>query len=405
MPYLSVATGYTDKASCTWNAETRTGSFVLHDDGELHVIVQIFNGDYALSNPLEHPVTLSLVVEEGIYYFKSKQLGKYMQIDDGNSDYDVSGTAMKLCAPDSNNYQKWRVLHVVDGYYKILSVKSDFALCVESEDTNTNAAILVQEAFADFDRMKWKITESSSGAYVVRPKSGAGAGTDWCMSVGTQTVNPCVEQKAYINDSHYEDEWILEVEHASTFVAIYEKWHHHREAFEAVQTSLTNMGYGNSQMIETLTVAECLNEMVSSIIFYSRSHGSQEFITLKYESNDELIAVELKISDMNNLGENALKNCRLVFYGACYTGQGREISNNLVNSTQAKGAITVIGFEKRVYCDELTIWANAFFDALENGSTMEEACRYADDFVPSCWQDPITTDSWYIAGSKTQTLN
>ena len=87
------------------------------------------------------------------------------------------------------------------------------------------------------------------------------------------------------------------------------------------------------------------------------------------------------------------------------TGEGREGANNLVNKTHAKGATTVIGFDISVYCEEVNIWSTAFFNALANGSTVEAACYLADEAVEAEWSYTITTNSWYIAGSKTQILN
>ena len=50
------------------------------------------------------------------------------------------------------------------------------------------------------------------------------------------------------------------------------------------------------------------------------------------------------------------------------------------------------------------MWSTAFFDALATGKTIEQACLAADDYVGKNWTHEITTNSWYIAGSKEQSL-
>jgi hypothetical protein len=184
----------------------------------------------------------------------------------------------------------------------------------------------------------------------------------------------------------------------STFIAIPAgDSHPHDASFEDVQNALSSMGYVSNRIDTEVTATECLEYLASSEIFYSRSHGSKTCILL----NDEYLTV----SNVNGLAENTLDNCSLVLYGACLTGQDREGANNLVNETCAKGVTTVIGFDSSVYCKEVNIWSTAFFTALSSGSTVEAACHSADEAVQEEWSGTITTNSWYIAGSKTQILH
>ncbi len=214
-PNLSVTPGYTDKATATWNESTHQGSFVLHDDGTLCVTSRIYDGSQSSSFAFTHTLTLTLVVDEGIYFFKNKEVGKYMQIDDNDGpNYNTSGSHIELWDFNGENYQKWQIIHIRDGYYEILSAKSGLAVCVKSGATNDNEVALVQELYLDLSRQKWKITKSSSGAYILRPKSGESYNTDWCMCAGDQfleiTDGLNVEQKAYVNNGSYKDEWILQ---------------------------------------------------------------------------------------------------------------------------------------------------------------------------------------------------
>ena len=101
-------------------------------------------------------------------------------------------------------------------------------------------------------------------------------------------------------------------------------------------------------------------------------------------------------------------------FGACLTGQGREGADNLVNATHAKGVTTVIGFETNVGCAEMNEWATAFFAALKERMTVQEACYAADGAVSeyiaalaeqNIFISPTTIKHWYIAGSETQILH
>lgn len=213
-PELSVATGYTDKATSTWDSSTRKGTFVLHNNGTLTVSSKIYKS--SSSSPtysFTHAVTLTLVIAEDTYFFKNKAVGKYMQIDNNDGpDYDESGSIMELWGFDGGDYQKWQLVHVGDGYYKILSVQSGLAVCVDYEETDEDEVALVQESYSSVNRKKWKITKSSSGAYIFRPKSGESYSTDRCMCAGDQFLSITdglnVEQKAYVNDNSYKDEWL-----------------------------------------------------------------------------------------------------------------------------------------------------------------------------------------------------
>lgn len=95
--------------------------------------------------------------------------------------------------------------------------------------------------------------------------------------------------------------------------------------------------------------------------------------------------------------------CKLGLYGACLTGAGREGADNLVNATHELGVETVIGFDRSVNCIEMNAWAIAFFEALNSGLTIEQACNAADDVIKNTYF-VTTTNSWYIAGNKTKRL-
>ena len=66
----------------------------------------------------------SAVVPDGIYYIKNKQLGGYLQVNDGDApNYSTINEFMELHSFDGGDYQKWQITHTSDGYYKIANVK------------------------------------------------------------------------------------------------------------------------------------------------------------------------------------------------------------------------------------------------------------------------------------------
>ena len=151
---------------------------------------------------------------EGTYYFKNLQLGNYMQIKK-NADYSNSGEILELWDYNGEEYQRWNITYVREGYYKITSVKSGLAISVQSAYLDEDEYALVQEAYNGSDRQLWKFTMTNRGSYIIRPKSGESYSTDWCMCAGYSLIESNidgrnVEQRAYTNDYNYKDEWMLE---------------------------------------------------------------------------------------------------------------------------------------------------------------------------------------------------
>ena len=324
-------------------------------------------------------------IPEGDYFLQNVELGNYAQIND-NVSPTTHGAIIEAWGFDGADDQKWRFTSLYNGYYKITSVASGYALTAPS---SLNASI-TQTTFTNADNQHWKISVTADG-YQLRPRSNY----SYRLAVGDGIITGNgrnVEMRAVRTD--HKDEWELIRIFDSTFVAIHDNGHAHDASFDQVNISLQRIGYTENRTIYELISTTCIDYIASSQIFYSRSHGSQTSIVLNNDS--------MSISDLNNFSSSYLRYCKLVVYGACYTGEGRENSNNLVNKTAEKGVATVIGFSDSVYCDEVNIWCIAFFQKLSTGETVEEACLHADSVVENVWTTySITTDSWYIAGSKT----
>lgn len=328
-------------------------------------------------------------VPNGTYYFKNAEFDKFAEIDNNASATD-EGAIIEIWNLSADEGQKWNISYLYNGYYKIVSFASGMAL---TAPTSTDASI-VQTVYTGAGSQQWAIKKNTNGSYKLSPRSHE----SYYMAAGAGVISARgrnVEMRETQSDDR--DDWVLTRMYESTFIAIPEgAAHPHDASFASTHTALSRIGYNLNRTDTIVTSIECLTYIASSEIFYSRSHGSKTSILLNYES--------FVVSDMNNISSDTLSNCKLVLYGACSTGEGREGANNLVNKTYAKGVTSVIGFDKSVICEEVNMWSTAFFDALATGKTIEQACLAADDYVGKNWTHEITTNSWYIAGSKEQSL-
>lgn len=113
-----------------------------------------------------------------------------------------------------------------------------------------------------------------------------------------------------------------------------------------------------------------LTKLKNSTIFASRGHGEIDRIAL-FNSM-------LWRSDILALPSNALSGNRLVYYGACLTGEGGSTASNLVNATYDRGAKTVIGFKTTVTSGPTNIWTQQFLKSVSNGCMIKDAVLQAD---------------------------
>lgn len=79
------------------------------------------------------------------------------------------------------------------------------------------------------------------------------------------------------------------------------------------------------------------------------------------------------------LPDNSLANTELVIYLSCKAGQGGLDANNLVTQTAAKGARTVIGFDRATNQFAIDEWYREFFKvyetAAESNINYQEICN------------------------------
>ena len=329
-------------------------------------------------------------IPEGDYFLQNVELGNYAQIKD-NVSPTAHGAIIEAWGFDGADDQKWRFTSLYNGYYKITSVASGYALTAPS---SLNASI-TQTTFTNADNQHWKISVTADG-YQLRPRSNY----SYRLAVGDGIITGNgrnVEMRAVRTD--HKDEWLIIGNCDIRCIGIPDPNHtycDHTSTFPTVISAMQRRGFNSSQIHEYISASTLLATMVSSKITVTNSHGLQNSIEL----ND----TNFTSSIVNNLPTGALSNVKLVLYVACETGKGGSGANNLVNTTASKGAQIVIGFKDEIYCGECDEWTKAFFTALGNGETVGNAIEKAHRAVAEGGYNQVGTTSCYPAGNTGQTI-
>ena len=400
----------------TWSVTNGTGSATVNPSTGVLTGVSLgtvtVTASYKYSSSKTWSTSYSVRVvpfADGFYFFNNREKGGYMQIDDDASDYSASGTHMEHHDFDGEDYQKWELISLKNGYYKIVSVESGLALSVPSGKESTMDVNLVQEAYISATRQQWEFIETSDGAYKIKARSATDSDKELviCVNAGTDSGTN-IQQDDYVSNTSYLDEWYAISEKDASLIALPEDYDR-SSYFSNVISDLSSIGYSDcynnhATISAGVTQGELIGRIANSKITLIRTHGLKTLI----ETSDG----DLTRGDILDLPSNSFNYAELVIYGACLTGDGRDGASNLVNATHERGAKTVIGFEKSVWSTEVNWWCEQFLEALVNGYTVQEACAFADAYIAVHWPEyidvskyPITTSSHYIAGDKTATFS
>lgn len=146
----------------------------------------------------------------GEFFIRNRNSGQYLQIDnDMAPSYTTSGAIMEQFPFDNNDYQLWDVESLDNGYYKIVSAESGLALSIAANQILIEDVALVQEAYNGYTRQQWKITLTPNGSYKVKARSSEGHSVDLVMASGAENQDSGVdvEQRVYIDNNSFKDEW------------------------------------------------------------------------------------------------------------------------------------------------------------------------------------------------------
>ncbi len=351
-----------------------------------------------MSGNMYEEASYTLVITQipnGTYYLQNKQTGYYADIEGPTM---AAGITIHQWKFHGGNSQRWVFEHLGDGYYSIRSnnASSAFYLGVIDDSTGLDVDIVLRSG-ALTDGMKWKIEKTVNGAYKIIPKTGESKGYILATTTSDRTNGAKLIQGAYIDNNSYRDEWNFYTHHDYTLMYIGDKVGDPSmpDILNAVGSSLRDNAWMEGYEYTALTKEELLVHLSSTSIFSCITHGYQT----KIATSDGFLTV----SDINSLGDDAFNSLRFVYFGACYTGEGWEGANNLVNAVYNKGADAVLGFVHKTEVEETNIWTEAFMISLSKGSTLQDAMGDADIIVrKKLWnRDYFSTasDYRYLLGS------
>ena len=181
--------------------------------------LEVSNAVPALVSPLSTSNSIPLNAYEGTFFVKNRGLGNYMQIDNNASYTNPSeGTKIELWEFDGGVYQKWRFIHVGEGFYKIVPYSvagTNLCIAVQEGKENVSQRALVLEEYNSSDgymRMQWTITPQTDATYIIRPRCGNSyPESDWVMAAGNGigSNGRNVENRTRNDSLNYKDEWYL----------------------------------------------------------------------------------------------------------------------------------------------------------------------------------------------------
>lgn len=345
---------------------------------------------------------------EGTYYIQNKQHSKYLQPQPSDK------VTMELWDFDGEGDQRWEVLYVSYGYYKIISVASGKAVSVSAGYEGTDNYKLVMEDYSeDNERQLWEFVESSRGNYIIRPKCRFSVSTDYCMAAGNfigivgNGLN--VNQRVYVEDNDLRDEWRLELldDYKFTFYGITNFGHDHSSALASVLTELHNRTEFNNITLKKGAIgsSECNADLKNTKVFTSRSHGkhASDGTSTLYTG---IVLNDLDGSNMTCFASHSYSsmtasstyihstdrydNLELVLFIGCGTACGGEGARNLPTRIVEQGAQTAIGFTASINCDQANEWTKDFYNLLLQGETVQSAAtklnhEYSEDSGMRSW--------------------
>lgn len=194
---------------------------------------------------------------------------------------------------------------------------------------------------------------------------------DYGIRLQPSTVDSTVNRACFISSDYYDDTTLRPIIYIDYYnyvfglVGIKATNHDHTSFMDKAVPS----NYSKSKNVDS-SPAETLKILRKSRAFISRSHGSKTSITCN--------GGYLTRSDILALPSGALSHMKLVYYGACLTGEDGASAANLVNATYARGAKTVIGFTEKVDCNSTNVWTKSFMTNISNGKTIAASMDAAD---------------------------
>lgn len=341
---------------------------------------------------------------EGTYFIQNRHYGKYIQVDDNDSpNYSNNGGIMEQWSFDGGIYQRWVFTHVGNGYYKITSAISGYAITVPSGKETNDGVDLVLKPYTGSNNQKWKIVLTSHGSYKIKAKSSEGyTSKDLVMRVNVQGLHTAdglnIQQRVYSGDEDYKAEWRLRL--ITNAYSIGGEFHSGVDVIDA-SNNWGSCGYNSNYTINPVLTDLCQENLNSSVVYFS-SHGNQHLVALlgNIYLTDGLTSSYASSVAINTL---TLDSAKLYIYDACLTASNKDgTGKNLCTQTIDAGAECVIGWQESIGSTDAKNWQARFQSKLVSGTTVLQAANYANTFS---YNDNVTIKSWLIYGNSSLVIN
>ncbi len=315
-------------------------------------------------------------IANGTYFLKNKQTAKYVDIKDQIMS---SGTQIHQWEFHGGASQKWTFTHLGDGYYSIKSANSSTAYYLGvSGDSAENDTPIVLRTGALTDGMKWTVYKTARGGYKITPKTGVT--NNRVLAVGWYASNTNgidIEQREYIDDANYKDEWEL-CDYKYKLLAYNDGTFGRNAYFSTVtpiiQGNLRGDVYQNFYSSISKDMIKRL--LCDSDIFILHTHGMK----------DGILTSRFSWLTMSDLDGTDLSSLRFALLLTCKTGedfsQAHIDENRPVNITEKMvccGAETVVGFRVDTRVDDCNQFAADFIKlTIEQNETVANAIERID---------------------------
>ncbi len=342
-------------------------------------------------------------IPSGTYFIQNRRYEKYIQIDDDVA-VTASGATMEIWEFDGGDDQRWDIVYLNNGYYKIVSAASGFALSVPVGSTTVADVDLEQSHYSNGHRQQWKIILTENGSYKIKARASESSPNDLVMDVETLTENPTeqkVQQRIYADNNSYGDEWYITChdDYLYKLLALNIAGQGRNSYFKDVSPIISaNLGTDiYTDYYESHSKSEMLEFLYNNEIFIIHTHGNKDVIQISEEG------ATLSNADIEQMDLSNLKFALLV---ACYTGLDYSESNitnntpgNFIEQMICNGAETVVGFSCKINITDGNTFAKHLMEfMIVEGYSVSGAISQID-FEPYLNEDVIVPNI-VIGGNK-----
>lgn len=350
----------------------------------------------------------------GAYFIKNAERSLFLQVDDNDSpNYSNNGGIMEIWPYDGKNYQEWVFTYVGEGYYSIKSAANGYAITVPTGHETDDNVDLILTYYTGSDNQKWKIALTHGISYKIKAKSSNSyTDKDLVMDLETkgffQSVKGLnVRQREYVDNSSYNDEWILFTFDRTRLMALNHSDGGPRNGY----FSQTKYNF-EREMLMTMPIissvktdyfSSCsINQMKGYLsdcgVFFIHTHGMKT----GFEIGSEFIT-------MYDVSDCDFSNLKLAVLLTCETAKDYDpihiTNNNPVNITEQLilcGVETVIGFKNETYVSDCNTFAEALsFKLISGRMSIEDAIS---DISYVYYLDPNFVNTIQIAGNSNLVL-